>query len=228
MRIFTDFYELRDLSASDDTIYIGVDEVGRGALAGPITACAIACRQSQISSYMSVAHEVCIRDSKTMSKLQRKKADEWLSQNSIAHTIFEISNTKIDKMGLQKANIDVLRGAVSGVLKTVDTLLQTTSERRSVRVFVDHFHIGPIGNIDPVSLTRADSRCFTVAAASIIAKNHRDEVMVDLSRRNPQYGWERNAGYGTKEHRDAIKTVGVSRFHRRGFLGTDIRDVRPA
>ena len=173
---------------------VGVDEVGRGPLAGPVTACAVWLDPDRIPAGL--------RDSKLLSAVRREALlDEImaLAEVSVAHASVE----EIDTLNILRASHLAMERAVAGLR-------------------VDHALID--GNLIPrglacaaTAIVKGDAKCLSIAAASIVAKVTRDRIMVDLAQQHPGYGWEANAGYPTKQHLEALQTLGATPWHRRSF-----------
>jgi len=181
--------------ANGARVIAGVDEVGRGPLAGPVTAAAVVLDPSSIPQGLD--------DSKKLTLKARERLFDEIStcaRVSIAHATVE----EIDDLNILYASHLAMERAVDGLGD------------------VDHALID--GNMIPKKLTcpataiiKGDGRSLSIAAASIIAKVTRDRIMVDLAQQYPGYGWEKNAGYPTKLHRDALGRLGVTPHHRRSF-----------
>jgi len=174
---------------------VGVDEVGRGPLAGPVTAAAVRLDPERVPSGLA--------DSKVLTALQRNRiaADiHATAEVSIAHASVE----EIDQINILQASLLAMRRAVAGL-------------PRADLAFI-------VGNRVPVGLpcraeavVRGDACCMSIAAASIVAKVARDAIMVDLAQQYPLYGWQSNAGYPTPQHLRALLDFGVTPWHRRSF-----------
>lgn len=174
----------------------GVDEVGRGPLAGPVTAAAVILDPARIPQGLG--------DSKALSSTKRERLFAELmamAQVSVAHATVE----EIDAMNILRASHLAMERAVAGLPGVAS------------HVLVD-------GNLIPAGLqgraeaiVKGDAKSLSVAAASIIAKVTRDRIMVDLAQQHPGYGWEVNAGYPTKQHLEALLNLGVTPWHRRSF-----------
>ncbi len=175
---------------------IGSDEVGRGSFAGPICASAVKINYKQLHLLDSV------KDSKKLSAKKREEIYEIVIKNNIEFSFEEASNTYIDNFGIKNANEKVLNDSISR--------LYTGGEV----VYVDHFKIK---NFNSISLVRGEDNCRAIALASIVAKVLRDKLMVDFSMDFPEYSLDKNKGYGTKEHRQAIFNYGLSEIHRKSF-----------
>lgn len=186
---------------SDDAVLVSVDEVGRGALAGPVTVGAVC-----VSAKVADPPEG-VRDSKAVSQRRRLELvpliEAWAQSVAVVH----VPARRIDDVGIVQA---LGEGAVAAV--------KEAAQDRAVRcVLLDgrHDFISPI---DPrwtvQTIVRGDAACASIAAASIVAKEQRDALMRELHRQFPVYGWDRNVGYGTAEHRLAISGNGASEYHR--------------
>lgn len=175
---------------------IGSDEVGRGCFAGPISAAAVKINYSHIH----LLNEV--KDSKKLSAKKRNEIFSIVTENNIHYSYSSYDNKFIDIYGIKTANEKVLEESIGSLFETGDT------------VYVDHFKIR---KYNAVSVIRGEDNCRAIALASIIAKVIRDEFMIDISNSYSEYRFENNKGYGTKEHRQAIKKYGLSDIHRKSF-----------
>lgn len=176
----------------------GVDEAGRGALAGPLVAAAVILPEG--------FDLVGIADSKALTADERVQGYERIVRDAVAWTVCRCMPTRIDRRGLHKTNLWLLRHCV------------TTLSIEPDYVLTDGFPIRrlPMPNL---SIKKGDAVTASVAAASIVAKVTRDRMMDRYHRRFPVYGFDHNRGYGTKEHRDAIRRHGPSPIHRFSFKG---------
>ena len=191
-----DFSEERKLIASGARLVAGVDEVGRGPLAGPVTAAAVVLDPNRIPAGLN--------DSKALSaKVRDRLFDEIhsVAEVSVAHATVE----EIDRLNILRASHLAMCRAVSGLPRPPDQAL------------IDGNMIPRDLGCDGVALIKGDARSVSIAAASIVAKVVRDRIMVDLAQHHPGYGWEKNAGYPTKAHREALLSLGVTPHHRRSF-----------
>ena len=175
---------------------IGADEVGRGSFAGPICAAAVKINYSHLALLTNV------KDSKKLSAKKRKEIFSMVEENNIEYSFNESSNTFIDQFGIKNANEKVLTDSISDIY--------TGNEI----VYVDHFKINDFKSI---SVVRGEDNCRAIALASIIAKVLRDNLMIKFSEKYPEYSFEKNKGYGTKDHREAISKYGLSNIHRKSF-----------
>ncbi len=181
---------------------IGVDEVGRGALAGPLVVCA--------ARFKSIPVDRGVRDSKLLSAHQREAALVRLDRWGVRWAVCEIGPEVIDRINILEATRLAMRSAALSIA------------RPSSIVVTDHVDPGDLG-CRAMSPAKADRDYFCVAAASIIAKVHRDRIMVELGRRDTRWGWESNKGYGSAQHRAALDRWGRTSLHRHSFSWTPVR-----
>lgn len=175
---------------------LGVDEVGRGSLAGPVVVCGV--------SFDAIPVYGLVQDSKTLTALRRRRAASWVTAHCAQWLVVEVWPELIDRLNI----LEAVRLAMRSVVKTM-------ANRATVAV-VDQVDIGEMMcrvRAEP----RADATFFCVAAASIVAKVHRDELMAELGGRQPSWGWASNKGYGTETHRRALQEHGPGYLHRRTF-----------
>ena len=183
-------------SENPNKYIIGADEVGRGSFAGPICAAAVKINYSHLELLTNV------KDSKKLSPKKREEIFSMVEENNIEYSFNESSNTFIDQFGIKNANEKVLTDSISDIY--------TGNEI----VYVDHFKINDFKSI---SVVRGEDNCRAIALASIIAKVLRDNLMIKFSEKYPKYSFEKNKGYGTKDHREAISKYGLSNIHRKSF-----------
>jgi ribonuclease HII len=176
----------------------GADEVGRGALAGPLVAAAVVLPAGALIPGL--------RDSKLCTRGQRQRLAEEIRRVALAVSIVRVQPWRIDRLGLQRCNLFALRRALVTLGTEPDYVL------------VDCFDVKRL-SWPSLAVKRADVVSRSVAAASIIAKVHRDAVMRRYHRRYPAYGFATNVGYGTRHHWRALDALGPSRIHRRSFYG---------
>ncbi len=181
---------------------IGVDEVGRGALAGPVVVCA--------ARFETIPRDAGIQDSKLLSAVERESALARLLKRRVRWAVCEVDPAVIDRINILEATRLAMRAAA------------LTLAAPATVVITDHVDPGDLG-CRVISPTGADREYFCVAAASIIAKVHRDRIMTALGCRDPRWGWERNKGYGTAEHRTALERWRPTRHHRLSFSWTPAR-----
>lgn len=178
-----------------ETPIIGVDEVGRGPLAGPVISAAIILNKEKIPEG--------INDSKKLSKKKREVINEELiSQHKFAIGIASVE--EIDKINILQASLLAMKRAVLNLNIKPQTILVDGNKLPDLEY-----------NMYPI--IKGDSKSISIAAASIIAKVYRDKLMQDLSLQYPGYYWEKNSGYGTKQHLLALDNLGVTPIHRKSF-----------
>ena len=178
-----------------ETPIIGVDEVGRGPLAGPVISAAIILNKEKIPEG--------INDSKKLSKKKREVINEELiSQHKFAIGIASVE--EIDKINILQASLLAMKRAVLNLNIKPQTILVDGNKLPDLEY-----------NMYPI--IKGDSKSISIAAASIIAKVYRDKLMQDLSLQYPGYYWEKNSGYGTKQHLLALNNLGVTPIHRKSF-----------
>lgn len=174
----------------------GVDEVGRGPLAGPVVAAAVILDQSNIPDGLN--------DSKKLSPKRRDTLYDQIMQQALAVSVAEASVDEIDDINILEASMLAMRRAVAGL------------DMKPQAALVDG-NRAPGLEIHTRTLIKGDARSLSIAAASIIAKVFRDRLMKKLGELHPEYGWSSNAGYGVAKHMAALKLVGVTPFHRKSF-----------
>ena len=175
---------------------IGIDEVGRGSLVGPVVVCA--------ARFDQIPESSLIQDSKRLSPGQRREAAILIRETCVSWVILEVWQEVIDRINILEATRLAMRAGVKAMVKP------------GVEVVVDHVELGDLG-VPISSFKGADETFFSVAAASILAKVHRDGIMAELDAKEDRWDWSRNMGYGTLSHRRAIGRYGRSYLHRRSF-----------
>lgn len=184
---------------SDKIKYIaGIDEVGRGPLAGPVVTACVIMPYSQGSIINGVF------DSKKVSKKNREKLYDEILTNAIAYTIAVEDVKSIDEINILNATIKAMKRSYSELEIKPDLLL------------IDAVKLNIAEN--EKSIIKGDATSYAIASASIVAKVYRDRLMEEYSKSYPEYDFENNVGYGTKKHIEAIKTYGVTPIHRLSFL----------
>lgn len=180
---------------------VGVDEAGRGALAGPVTVAACIMPPG-------FQHEL-IKDSKLLSESQRAEARQLVMDNAIAYHIEHIDVATIETHNILKATL-------IGMEKC---LHQVYAQRQFDFILVDGDQFHGFNGIPYQTIIGGDNLYVSIAAASILAKTERDRLMKTLSQQHPHYGWNSNKGYGTAQHRKAIENQGATEHHRASFIG---------
>ena len=187
-----------------DLAYIaGIDEAGRGPLAGPVVAAAVILPKNIFLPFLN--------DSKKVTEKRRDVLFDEIKQNAIAYGIGIASNTLIDEINILQATYEAMREAINALEKTPDVLL------------VDAVHIPDI-NIKQVGIVKGDAKSVNIAAASILAKVTRDRLMAEYDKIYPEYGFASNKGYGTATHIAALKEVGPCAIHRKSFIGNFVSE----
>lgn len=175
----------------------GADEAGRGCLAGPVVAAAVVFENN-------FSHAL-INDSKKLSAAQRESLRLEIENTAIAYAVAVCSPQEIDEINILQASVLAMQRAVAQLNTQIDILL------------VDGNYFKAIPNLKHQTVVKGDAKFLPIAAASILAKTYRDEIMQKLALDYPQYGWENNAGYPTLQHRKAILDFGITPHHRRSF-----------
>lgn len=213
----TSYYEIQMLSEGNQWIG-GADEVGRGAFAGPVTTGIVIFSAKFYRDWDSIQKVLPFRitDSKVMSSKEREEAATWIRENSYKWSIGMGSVGEINKLGIVRATNMAFRRAAEKLKGQIDQLL------------IDAFFIPYIKGVkksNQLPLVKGDTLSVSIAAASIIAKVHRDQVMKELGREHKYlpYSWYENKGYGTKAHRTAIQQLGITRYHRIQFVETSLK-----
>lgn len=194
----------------------GVDEVGRGAIAGPLVAAAVVFPKLDYPPRFqdkSTKSHLKIRDSKRLTCKNRAILDVKIKQTAFSWAIGQASVGDINQLGIVKATHKAMRRAVSS-LPEVGFVL------------VDAFtipYLKAVTKKNQKAVKKGDQHCLSIAAASIIAKVHRDRLLIKLGKKYPAYGLEKHKGYGTKQHKIAIEANGAKRFHRTQFTSSFLK-----
>ncbi len=177
----------------------GVDEAGRGPLAGPVFAAAVILPENFEHPWLN--------DSKKTTEKQRNELREIIEEQAIAWAVAMVDNKEIDKINILQATYKAMHLAIEQLNPQPDFLL------------IDGNRFKPYKEIPYETVVGGDGKYASIAAASILAKTHRDQYMLELHQQYPQYSWNTNKGYGTKAHRQAIIEHGLSPYHRKSFCG---------
>lgn len=190
----------------DYSYFIGVDEVGRGCLAGPVVAGAVLFDWTDSRPILELAQEFPIRDSKTLSRKQRQETSKAIRSVALVIGIAEIDAAVIDEINILQATLRAMKNAVDRVPRDGNGLVLVDGNQR-------------IPNLSRPQETviDGDAKIFSIAAASIVAKEYRDSLMEAFDQTIPGYSFSAHKGYGTKVHVDAIRRLGLSSIHRRSF-----------
>jgi ribonuclease HII len=182
----------------------GVDEVGRGCLAGPVVAAAVVLNPARY------VPRVC--DSKTVTALERERLYERITQTAVAWYVAAAEPEEIDRINIHQASLRAMQRAVLALAPSPDCVL------------VDAFRI-PDLFMAQRAVVHGDARCTAIAAASIVAKVTRDRLMRALHAQDPRYGFDRHKGYATRDHLEAVARFGYSAVHRRSFRPPSLFDT---
>jgi len=186
---------------ADKKYICGIDEVGRGPLAGPVVAGAVVLPKDCVILY--------VNDSKKLSEKKREELYEEISREAVSFALGMASPQRIDEINILQATYEAMKMAISRLSVTPDLILN------------DAVTIPGI-SIPQVPIIKGDAKSISIASASIMAKVARDRLMVAYDTLLPEYGFASNKGYGSKEHIDALKKIGPSDIHRKSFIGNFI------
>lgn len=178
-------------------IEAGCDEAGRGPLAGPVVASAVILPKNYSNPFLN--------DSKKLTKKVLERLEIEIKRDALAWEVIEVSHTEIDEINILNASFIAMHRAVDKLQIKPELLL------------IDGNRFKPYTGIPHECIIKGDGKYMSIAAASILAKTHRDRFMTHAAEQYPGYGWESNAGYPTKKHRDAIRKLGVTPLHRMSF-----------
>lgn len=196
----------------------GVDEVGRGCIAGPVYGGCVVLDYDRVAA-LAPQEQKLLRDSKTLSAKQRAEAVAIIAHVSVAAEVGHATVREIEQLG-------IVPGAFLAMARAFRAVYDETVSRSMILVdgkaVLPHNMLPSLqpqqgATIDQQAIVKGDSSCFAIAAASIIAKQARDAVMIEAASQYPAYGFADHVGYGTKAHRDALAEVGYCPLHRRNF-----------
>lgn len=182
---------------TQDALEAGLDEAGRGCLAGPVFAAAVVLPAD-------FAHPL-LNDSKQLREAQREQLRPLIEREALCWAVARVDADTIDRINILQASIRAMHLALDQLSLRPELLL------------VDGNRFRPYGTIPHECLVGGDGRLASIAAASILAKTHRDACMRELHLRYPHYGWDRNKGYPTRDHREALRRHGPCELHRKSF-----------
>lgn len=175
----------------------GTDEAGRGCLAGPVTAAAVILPEKFQNKILN--------DSKQLSEHKRNLLRPIIEENATYYGVCHIFEKEIDK-------INILNASILAMHKSLDKI-----ENKPSLILVDGNRFKPYYDVPYKCIVKGDSKYMSIAAASVLAKTYRDEYMLKLHKEFPMYNWAKNKGYPTKEHREAIREYGLTKYHRKSF-----------
>lgn len=188
---------LKQFFSNRKTIECGCDEAGRGCLAGPVVASAVILPSD-------FSHPL-LNDSKQLSDKQRRLLRPIIEENALAYCVAFVNNEEIDKINILQASFLAMNRAIEGLKQKPELLL------------IDGNRFNNKTDIPFECIVKGDSLYQSIAAASILAKTYRDDYMLNLHKEFPKYHWDKNMGYPTKQHRQAIIENGITPFHRKSF-----------
>ncbi|MDR2769364.1 MAG: ribonuclease HII [Puniceicoccales bacterium] len=222
-------YDAQFLSFENNSL-IGVDEAGRGALAGPVAAGAVWISAEFLKQHQRDPNILLIQDSKQLSAKRRLQAFEWLQvwqkEGGLRFASAEGSVTEIDVGNIAYATKLAFRRVLETIQSLAHLTLNNTTNAHFInapQVLIDGYHLKNFA-YDHKNIVKGDQKSFCIAAASIVAKVTRDFLMEQLSVRYPYYYLSINKGYGTRQHRHALVRYGASDMHRRSFLSKILSD----
>ena len=182
---------------TENLIEAGCDEVGRGCLAGPVVAAAVILPKNY-------THDL-LNDSKQLTKEERQSVREDILRDALAWAVAEVSHQEIDEINILNASFRAMHLAIDQLKVKPQMLL------------IDGNRYRPSQDLPFECIIKGDATYLSIAAASVLAKTYRDELMQRLSIEFPGYGWETNMGYATPQHRDGIRNLGITLYHRKTF-----------
>ncbi|MCO4820148.1 MAG: ribonuclease HII [Bacteroidetes bacterium] len=189
------------LAIQENRIEAGCDEAGRGCIAGPVCAAAV---------ILPEKHGIVgLNDSKKLSKSKRDKLRSQIEKKAIAWSVAMVWEKEIDQINILNASIKAMHIALDGL------------EAKPEFIAVDGNRFKPYATIPHETIIKGDGKYLHIAAASVLAKTHRDAYMKDLHENFPEYNWQKNKGYPTVEHRIAVIQFGLTQHHRKSFKTTD-------
>ena len=239
MKKLPDFSFEKRLWKKDYKFVAGCDEVGRGCFAGPVVTSCVVFQKNTFDTFDTFGTSDAfpkIDDSKKLSAVQRERAAKWIKKNSLAWGIGVGKVSEINRLGMSKATYSAFRRSI--------TIANKKTGSRVDYLLIDAFYIPYVrglriplktlrlrsgqakkfGDLEisgrQLAIIDGDEKSLSIAAASIIAKVYRDRLMESLSKKSKfkKYGWDKNKGYGTKKHQEAILRHGITKFHRKKFI----------
>lgn len=175
----------------------GVDEAGRGPLAGPVYAAAV------IMDYTNIIPEV--NDSKKLTEKKREELFDIIIENAISYSISSVDEKRIDEINILNATMEAMENAINGLTVPFDLVLIDGNQNRGITK-------------ENRTVIKGDAKSYNIAAASILAKVSRDRYIREMAKLYPEYGFEKHKGYGTKAHMDILREIGPCEIHRKSFL----------
>ena len=186
-----------ELKYKTNCIEAGCDEAGRGCMAGPVFAAAVILPDNFSNQLLN--------DSKRLTEKQREKLRPIIEQEALAWAVAQVDNHEIDR-------INILNASILAMHKALDAL-----SMRPEHIIIDGNRFKQYHDIPHLCIVKGDGKYMSIAAASILAKTHRDEYMQKIHQEYPNYNWQKNKGYPTRDHRNAIAQFGITNYHRSSF-----------
>jgi ribonuclease HII len=180
-----------------DGLEAGTDEAGRGCLSGPVTAAVVILPAD--------FEEPLLNDSKKLTEKQRYFLRPIIEEKALAFAVAHCSPSEIDEINILNASIEAMHRALKKL------------KLNPIHILVDGNRFHPFQNIPHKCIIKGDGKYQNIAAASVLAKTYRDDIMLELDQKHPEYDWKNNKGYPTKKHREAIKKIGTTIHHRKTF-----------
>jgi ribonuclease HII len=180
-----------------DGLEAGTDEAGRGCLSGPVTAAAVILPAD--------FEEPLLNDSKKLTEKQRCFLRPIIEKKALAFAVAHCSPSEIDEINILNSSIEAMHRALKKL------------KLNPTHILVDGNRFHPFQNIPHKCIIKGDGKYQNIAAASVLAKTYRDDIMLELDQKHPEYDWKNNKGYPTKKHREAIKKIGTTIHHRKTF-----------
>ncbi|CAM1344763.1 ribonuclease HII [Tenacibaculum amylolyticum] len=185
------------LNYSGSVLEAGTDEAGRGCLSGPVVAAAVILPED-------FEHEL-LNDSKQLSEKKRMELRPFIEENALSYAVSFIANEEVDEL-------NVLQASITGMHRAIEAL-----KVQPEFIIVDGNKFKPYKDIPHETIVKGDGKYMSIAAASVLAKTYRDEFMEKIHKEFPNYHWKKNKGYPTKQHREAIREFGATKYHRKSF-----------
>jgi len=182
---------------SGNSLEAGTDEAGRGCLSGPVVAAAVILPEG-------FSH-ILLNDSKQISEKKRQELRPFIEKNALAFGVAFVHQEEVDQL-------NVLQASITGMHRAIDALKITPEF-----IIVDGNKFRDYKEIPHKTIVKGDAKFMSIAAASVLAKTYRDEYMEKIHQEYPAYNWQKNKGYPTKEHRNAIRKFGATKYHRKTF-----------
>lgn len=207
-------FSFEDRHGTPARLVCGIDEVGRGPLAGPVVAAAVIIRRDEMPAEILAQ----INDSKQLTPQKRAFLYGEIHKFSYV-ALAECSVDEIDRINILQATLRAMKKAHDKLVKMValPPLVALVDGNKAPKLGRD---------VEVVTIVQGDAKSYSIAAASIVAKHHRDEIMRAAAKKFPHYGWETNAGYGTAQHLKALEIHGITRLHRRSFAPVSKQSVK--